>query len=188
MGSCLSAPIDTSTYPFSARTTVFLSISIDNGPAERIVIQLYNDISPKTSANFHALCTGEKGVGGSGCKLWYKGSSVHRVKNGQFVQGGDFTHGNGRGGESIFGERFADENFDLKHDKAGLLSMANSGKDTNGSQFFITSSAAPQLDGKHVVFGEVLEGMDVVHRIERIPVDANDKPLQPVTIVDCGAL
>ncbi|KAK4766108.1 hypothetical protein SAY87_007750 [Trapa incisa] len=165
---------------------VFLDISIDGDPIERIVIELFADIVPKTVENFRALCTGEKGIGSSTAKpLHYKGTYFHRVIKGFMAQGGDFSKGNGTGGESIYGGKFTDENFKMSHDGPGLLSMANSGPNTNGSQFFITFKRTPHLDGKHVVFGKVLKGMEVVKKMEL--VGTNDgKPIRPVKIVDCG--
>ncbi|KUI63136.1 hypothetical protein VP1G_10250 [Cytospora mali] len=171
-----------------ARSRVFFDIQIGSKKAGRVVMELYNDVVPKTAENFRALCTGEKGLGKSGKALHYKGSQFHRVIKQFMIQGGDFTVGNGTGGESIYGEKFDDENFDLKHDRPFLLSMANAGPGTNGSQFFITTVATPHLDNKHVVFGEVVTGKSVVRQIENLPTQPGDKPQQPATIADCGEL
>ncbi|XP_065861070.1 peptidyl-prolyl cis-trans isomerase CYP63 [Euphorbia lathyris] len=165
---------------------IYFDVSIDGDPVERMTIELFADIVPKTAENFRALCTGEKGIGKTtGKPLQFKGSFFHRVIKGFMAQGGDFSKGNGTGGESIYGGKFADENFLLKHAVPGLLSMANSGPNTNGSQFFITFKRQHHLDGKHVVFGKVIKGMDVVKKIEQVGT-ADGKPIHPVKIVDCG--
>jgi peptidylprolyl isomerase len=166
---------------------VFFDITIGDAPAGRIVMELRADVTPKTAENFRALCTGEKGTGGSGKPLHFKGSSFHRIIPDFMCQGGDFTQGNGTGGESIYGMKFADENFTLKHTGPGLLSMANAGPNTNGSQFFLTTVATPWLDGKHVVFGNVVEGMEVVSMIEQVG-SSSGRPSKPVVIADCGQL
>ena len=166
---------------------VFFDVKIGDAEPERVTFALRPDVVPKTAENFRALCTGEKGTGASGKPLHFKDSVFHRIIPGFMCQGGDFTRGDGTGGESIYGEKFEDENFTLKHTKPGLLSMANSGPGTNGSQFFITTAATPHLDGKHVVFGSVVDGYDTVKKMEAAG-SASGKTSQPVVIVDCGEL
>merc|ERR1712137_958552 len=163
---------------------VFLDISIGDKEIGRVVFELFADVVPKTAENFRVLCSGERADEG----LTYKGSTFHRVIKGFMIQGGDFTNGNGTGGESIYGTKFNDENFVSTHTEAGLLSMANSGPNTNGSQFFITSGPTPHLDGKHVVFGRVTKGMDIVEKIENLETGSDDKPAEDVVVSDCGEI
>ncbi|KAH7517940.1 hypothetical protein FEM48_Zijuj09G0117600 [Ziziphus jujuba var. spinosa] len=202
------------------RPRCYLDISIGEELEGRIVVELYNDVVPKTAENFRALCTGEMGVApNTGVPLHYKvlslslslyiyiyiiswlldylmarlflgilGVRFHRVIKGFMVQGGDISAGDGTGGESIYGLKFEDENFELKHERKGMLSMANSGPDTNGSQFFITTTRTSHLDGKHVVFGKVVKGMGVVRSMEHVTIGENDCPTVDVNIVDCGEI
>ncbi|XLS60299.1 hypothetical protein HN51_014527 [Arachis hypogaea] len=166
---------------------VFFDIAIGRMKAGRIVMELFADVTPKTAENFRALCTGEKGIGKSGKPLHYKGSSFHRIIPQFMCQGGDFTRGNGTAGESIYGSKFADENFKLKHTGPGMLSMANAGPHTNGSQFFICTAKTEWLDGKHVVFGKVIDGYSVVKEMEKVGSNAG-KTSELVVIEDCGQI
>jgi len=172
----------------SPNPRVFLDVSMGGSRLGRILLELFLDVVPKTAENFRALCTGEAGTTESGIPKHFKGCTFHRVIKDFMIQGGDFTNHNGTGGESIYGEKFADENFDLKHEVKGLLSMANAGANTNGSQFFITTVPTPHLDGKHVVFGKVLKGMGIVHEIENADKGENDAPIEKVVIDECGEL
>ena len=168
----------------TSNPVVYFDITYNDDPTpKRVEFELFSNVTPKTAENFRALCTGEKG-------LTFKGSSFHRIIHNFMMQGGDFTNGNGTGGKSIYGEKFDDENFRIKHTTKGLLSMANSGKNTNGSQFFITFVPTPHLDGKHVVFGRVIKGLEIIEDIENsVKCDkSNDRPIKDVKIVDCNQL
>ncbi|RKO97883.1 hypothetical protein CXG81DRAFT_12378 [Caulochytrium protostelioides] len=166
---------------------VFMDIAIGGTPAGRLTFELFADVVPRTAENFRQLCTGEHRV--NGVPQGYKNSPFHRVVQDFIVQGGDFIKGDGLGSFSIYGETFADENFVLKHSGAGLLSMANAGSpNTNGCQFFVTCAPAAFLDGKHVVFGRLVDGLLTLRKIEHVPVAANSKPRLPIVVTQCGEL
>lgn len=165
---------------------VFFDVTIGGNPAGRITFELFPQ-TPNTTDNFRALCTGEKGMGRSGKPLHYRGCGFHRIIPQFMIQGGDFTRGDGTGGESIYGEKFRDENFTIRHTEPGMLSMANAGPNTNGSQFFITTVPCPWLDGKHVVFGRVVSGMEIVRAMEA-EGSPNGRTRRPVVISNCGQL
>ncbi|XP_027112042.1 peptidyl-prolyl cis-trans isomerase CYP21-1-like [Coffea arabica] len=167
---------------------VFLDVDIDKQHVGRIVIGLYGQVVPKTAENFRALCTGKKGKAAKGKALRYKGTPFHRIIPGFMIQGGDIIYGNGRGNASIYGRTFPDENFKIKHSHAGIVSMVNSGPDSNGSQFFITTVKTYWLDGEHVAFGKVIEGMDTVFAIEGGAGTYSGKPRKKVIIVDSGEI
>eukprot|EP00316_Scyphosphaera_apsteinii_P017641 CAMPEP_0119312368 /NCGR_PEP_ID=MMETSP1333-20130426/26157_1 /TAXON_ID=418940 /ORGANISM="Scyphosphaera apsteinii, Strain RCC1455" /LENGTH=198 /DNA_ID=CAMNT_0007316979 /DNA_START=207 /DNA_END=803 /DNA_ORIENTATION=+ len=176
--------------PQAQNPMCYFDVTIGGKPAGRLVFELYADVVPKTAENFRCLCTGEKGTGKSGKPLWYKDSTFHRVIPGFMCQGGDFTSGDGRGGESIFGARFADESFTGKagrHTGFGCLSMANAGPNTNGSQFFVCTAETPHLNGRHVVFGRLIAGDAVLRSIEATGTRSG-KTSVPITIADCGQL
>ncbi|KAJ8470542.1 hypothetical protein OPV22_024885 [Ensete ventricosum] len=166
---------------------VYFDIEIAGKPVGRIIMGLFGKTVPKTAENFRAICTGEKGRDKYGVRLYYKGSTFHRIIPHFMIQGGDIVFGNGRGIDNIYDEPFADENFKLNHTGPGILSMANAGPDTNGCQFFITTVKLTRLDGKHVVFGEVLSGMDVVYKIEAVG-QASGVPRSKVVIAESGEL
>ncbi|XP_018447863.1 peptidyl-prolyl cis-trans isomerase CYP21-1 isoform X3 [Raphanus sativus] len=167
---------------------VFFDIDVDGQRLGRIVIGLYGTLVPKTVENFRALCTGEKGKASSGKPLHYKGTQFHRIVSGFVVQGGDIIHGDGKGSESIYGGTFLDENFKAKHSHAGVVAMGNTGPDSNGSQFFITTVKASWLEGEHVVFGKVIQGMDYVFAIEGGAGTYSGKPRKKVVIADSGEI
>ncbi|XP_025602590.2 peptidyl-prolyl cis-trans isomerase B-like [Athalia rosae] len=167
---------------FKVTDKVYLDIMIDDHPAGRIVIGLFGEVAPRTVKNF--LTIASEGINGRK----YSGSKFHRVIKKFMIQGGDVDKEDGTGSISIYGKYFDDENFDIKHTGPGFVSMANAGKNTNGCQFFISTVATPWLDGHHTIFGKVIEGQDVVHKIEQTKTDSDDKPISPVVILESGTI
>lgn len=183
--SYYDSPVNVSDYSSPTNPIVYLDVQMGSQAPERLEFELFQNLVPKTVANFKALCTGERGIGKCGKALHYKGSDFHRLIKGFMLQGGDFENGNGTGGESIYGGKFDDENFIAKHKKRGYLSMANAGANTNGSQFFITFKETNWLDSKHVVFGCMVSGFDTLDKIEKAECEG-EKPKESIRIVDCG--
>jgi len=190
LGCALLAGVCTGQDTNTAKVThkVYFDVEIGGEAAGRITMGLFGDVVPKTAANFMHLCKGDKGKTSDGSKnLHFKGSTFHRVIPNFMIQGGDFTRGDGTGGESIYGSKFEDENFKLKHTGPGVLSMANAGPGTNGSQFFLTTVKTAWLDGRHVVFGKVIDGMDVVTKVEAVGSQSG-APSKKVVVTDSGVL
>uniref|UniRef100_A0A8C9AQT4 Probable inactive peptidyl-prolyl cis-trans isomerase-like 6 n=1 Tax=Prolemur simus TaxID=1328070 RepID=A0A8C9AQT4_PROSS len=164
---------------------VFLDIAINFSSVGRLIFELYCDVCPRTCKNFQVLCTGKEGFSQSGVRLHYKGTIIHRVVRNGWIQGGDIVHGKGDNGESIYGPIFEDENFSILHNKRGVLGMANRGRHSNGSQFYITLQAAPYLDRKYVAFGQLVEGTEVLKQLELVPTE-NERPIHTCLITDSG--
>ena len=168
-----------------ANPRVFLEIGIDGASVGKLIIELYADKVPRTAENFRMLCTGEKGVGRSGAKLCYKDCKFHKAVSGYLIQGGDFIAGDGTQNESVYGPRFEDENFSVPHDDKGIVSMANNGRNTNGGQFFITFTQTPWLNGKNVAFGKVVDGLEILDKMEAAGTKSGT-PKKAVKIISCG--
>jgi len=179
--------VEKSDYSDASNPVVFMDIQIGDEPAKRLEFELFKNYVPKTAENFRALCTGEKGAAKCGKPLHFKGTIFHRLMKDFMLQGGDFEREDGTGGESIYGAKFEDENFKCKHLKRGFLSMANSGKNTNGSQFFITFKKTEWLDNGHVVFGTVKSGLEFLNELEAVPVEG-EKPTKTIRVVNCGEI
>lgn len=175
------------TAHISTLPKVYINIRAGNSELGQIVIKLYSNIVPKTCENFRVLCSGERGYTNNGTKISYKNSIFHRIIPNFMIQGGDIPNGDGTGKLSIYGDSFNDESFEVLHDQVGVVSMANSGPDTNGCQFFITTSPQPQLDGKHVAFGQIIAGIEIINEINEL--GSNDgTPLVKISVSDCGLI